>query len=103
MIMVISKLTNNNIAYYCLHAEVTYLNYKVGVPVSIDSASAIVLKSVIDPICQDIINDTDNLAFVLDFDGIENIQVNAVVEGISNLCNTHNKKIVLANINASSI
>lgn len=103
MIMVISKLTNNNIAYYCLHAEVTYLNSKVGVPVSIDSASAIVLKSVIDPICQDIINDTDNLAFVLDFDGIENIQVNAVVEGISNLCNIHNKKIVLANIKESII
>lgn len=103
MIMVISKLTNNNTAYYCLHAEVTYLNSEVGVPISIDSASAIVLKSVIDPICQDIINDTDNLAFVLDFDGIENIQVNAVVEGISNLCNTHHKKIVLANIKESII
>ena len=87
--MIISKITDNRIAYYYLHAEVAYIKTESDVLVSIDTFY--LPKSVIDFVCKDIIEDTQSSTFVLDFDGIESVQVNAFEEGISDLCNVHGK------------
>lgn len=99
--MIISKITDNRIAYYYLHAEVAYIKTESDVLVSIDTFY--LPKSVIDLVCKDIIEDAQSSTFVLDFDGIESVQVNAFEEGISDLCNVHGKNIVLANIKESII
>lgn len=101
--MIVSKLIHNNIAYYCLHAEVTYFNFENGILVGIDPKSAYLTKNVFDPICRDILNDKHSVAFVLDFDSIETIQSNAIEVAISDLCNEHHKNVVLANVKESII
>lgn len=99
--MIISKITNNRIAYYCLQAEAAYINSENDVHISVDAT--LLPKSVIDRVCNDIVNDTQSTAFVMDFDGIETIQVNAFEERISNMCIRHKKAVVLANIKESLV
>lgn len=99
--MIISKLTNSKIAYYCLQVEAAYINSENNVHISGDAT--LLPKSAIDRVCDDIMNDTQNSTFVLDFDGIETIQVNAIEERISDLCKEHKKAVVLANIKESLV
>lgn len=101
--MVVSKITNNNIAYYCLHAEVAYFNSENNILDGIAPASAFLPKSVFDLVSRDIMGDTNSSAFVLDFDGIETAQLNAIEEEISNLYNVHHKDVILANVKESII
>lgn len=101
--MVVSKIINNSIAYYCLHSEVAYSNSEIRILSIIDSASAFLSKSVFDPICQDVLKDTHSSTFVFDFDGIDTVQLNVIEEEISKLCNVYHKKIVLANIKENII
>ena len=91
--MIISKITNNRIAYYCLQAEAAYINSENDFHIRIDAE--ILPKSVIDRVCDDIMKDAISSTFVLDFDGIMNIQVNAFEERISHICK---KNIIFVNI-----
>lgn len=114
--MVISKLIDNNIAYYCLHAETAYSHSKDiedtvynrskdVVHISIYTTS--LTKTAIDLVCEDILNDTCCSIFVLDFDGIESVvssnPIDAVIPKISNLCNKDGKNIILANVKNSIV
>lgn len=109
--MVISKLIDNNIAYYCLHAETAYshsdtedtvYNRSKDV-VHISIYTTLLTKTAIDLVSEDIMNDTYCSTFVLDFDGIEKIQPNVIEEAISDLSNEHHKNVVLANVKESII
>ena len=103
--MIISKITSNNIAYYYLHAEAAYMNGDVnGVEICIDTPY--LSKTVIDNITKDILNDRKSSTFVLDFEGIESIQANPIVEVIPRLktyCIENKKNIRLDHISPGII
>lgn len=103
--MIISKIINDEIAYYCLQAEVAYFHSEDDVRIKIDESS--LPKSVIDLVSNDILSDMLSKAIVLDFDGIENVQVNALDDAIvkiSDLCDRiKGKRIILTNVKSSII
>lgn len=104
--MIISKIANNNTAYYYLHAEVVvykYINNNDGND-SYDCSGVLNLsKSVIDIVCTDIENDKQNSIFVLDFDRIDGVQINVFEESLLKLYNMPQKTIVMANVKKSII
>lgn len=95
--MIFSKITQDNIAYYCLHAEQCLNNLQMEFGVALTVA----YRTPLDEICDDIRNDCENTIFVLNCENVDNIQINAIERRLADLVNKQNKTIVFEDVKES--
>lgn len=98
--MIFSKISFDNVAYYCLHAEQCLNNLQMEFGVVAMTAA---YRTPLDEICDDIQNDHQNTSFILDCENVDNIQINAIEPRLADLVNKQNKTIVFENVKESLI